>query len=229
VVEPKHRRPLTHQHSAATPAAPPTSSNAGCIWLAVAAIAVACFAIGKCSSPDTGKTASNASVPVNEAQQAIGNAIAAQQPAPVVPLSKASVSHGIAYLRLASGAEGLAGEMIYSQNCYDALSRHFSWAKLDVCGAFDADAAQSLGDSDATGYEKETAWFQSETAAGRYLKAATAAGEDADEADTRLSDLQAVVSRGQHGSTTAIPADNRIAAPAGNTQSGGLENVVNSL
>ena len=229
MVEPKHRRPLTHQQSAATPTAAPTSSNAGCIWLAVAAIAVGCFSVGKCSSSDTGNTVSNASAPVSEAQQAIGSAIAAQRPAPVMPLSKESVRHGMAYLRLASGAEGLAGEMIYSQNCYDALSRHFSWPKLDACGAFDADAAQSLADNDATGYEKEAAWFQSEMAAGRYLKAATAAGEDADEADTRLSDLQAIVGRDQHSPTAAAPADNQSAEPTDNTQSGELENVVNTL
>lgn len=27
--------------------------------------------------------------------------------------------------------------MIYSQNCYDSLSRVFDWGKLDQCGGFD--------------------------------------------------------------------------------------------
>jgi hypothetical protein len=102
----------------------------------------------------------------------------------------------MSHLRQVAKAEGLAGEMIYSQNCYDALSRHFTWSKLDQCGAFDAGAAQSLGDGAATGYDKEVAWFQSETSAGRYLKATTAAGEAADKADTRLNDLQTKVTAG---------------------------------
>lgn len=102
--------------------------------------------------------------------------------------------------------EGLPGEMIYSQNCYDALSRQFSWPKLDACGAFDMRAVQALGDDEATGNEKEVEWFQSETAAGRYLKAAVSAGEDADEADVRLSDLQGRI-------VAAQPQPEKEAAP----------------
>jgi hypothetical protein len=83
--------------------------------------------------------------------------------------------------------------MIYSQNCYDALGRKFTWSKLDACGAFDAEAVLAVGEDETTEGGAETAWFQSETAAGRFLKAAIAAGEPADEADARWSDLQARV------------------------------------
>ncbi|MEG3085632.1 hypothetical protein U1707_18480 [Sphingomonas sp. PB2P12] len=87
--------------------------------------------------------------------------------------------------------------MIYSQNCYDFVSRSFSWRKLDECGGFDTEASFTLGDGEPVGAEKEVAWFDTEAAAGRYLKAAIAAGLDTDSADMRLSALQGKVN-GRH-------------------------------
>jgi len=145
------------------------------------------MAIGRCSTPNT--RANNSAAAANYAA-ALGNTVAAQGPPPVEPLSAASVTRGISHLRAAFGAEGFSGAMVYSQNCYDALAHHFSWSKLDQCGAFDALAARSTADADMTGLENEASWFQSETAAGRYLAAATGAGEPADEADRRFSDIQ---------------------------------------
>ncbi|MFS2109976.1 hypothetical protein ACCC88_09835 [Sphingomonas sp. Sphisp140] len=87
-------------------------------------------------------------------------------------------------------AEGLSGAMIYSQNCYDALSRAFSWAKLDVCGGFDMLAVKAADNAETEGLSAEVEYFASEAAAGRYLAVATKAGEAAEDADKRLEALQ---------------------------------------
>jgi hypothetical protein len=127
---------------------------------------------------------------MNTANSEMSNAISAQAPAPVEPLNKASVRRGIAQMRLAVGAESFSGAMVYSQNCYDALAREFSWAKLDQCGAADMFAVRSMESAETGELNSEAGYFQSEAAAGRYLAAATGAGEPAAKADLRLSELQ---------------------------------------
>lgn len=191
-----------HRKAASDEAKAPQTSIM--IWAGVGVIALLAV-IGQCSSSNTaGSAATEAS---NTAQAAISDAIATQAPPPVLALKGSSVKGGEANLKKAA-VEGLPGEMIYSQNCYDALGRHFSWNKLDICGAFDMGAVRDLGDSDATGFDKETAWFENETAAGRYLKAAVAAGETEESADQRLSDLQArIIKSSASEKPESIPAD----------------------
>lgn len=191
--------PMNNLSSAPTPstrrAAAATAKAGNGVWWLIGGFVLLLLAIGRCSSTGTGGAANTtAAQDAGAAQQAIGTAISAQRPPAVRALDKAAVRRGEAHMALAAAKEGLAGEMIYSQNCFDALAHAFAWAKLDACGAFDADAAQTL-DDDPTTSGPETAWFQSETAAGRYLKAATSAGLAADAADARLADLQARVAR----------------------------------
>jgi hypothetical protein len=191
-----------HRKAASDEAKAPQTSIM--IWAGFGVIALLAV-IGQCSSSNTaGSAATEAS---NTAQAAISDAIATQAPPLVLALKGSSVKVGEANLKKAA-VEGLPGEMIYSQNCYDALGRHFSWNKLDICGAFDMAAVRDLGDSDATGFDKETAWFENETAAGRYLKAAVAAGETEESADQRLSDLQArIIKSSVSEKPESIPAD----------------------
>jgi len=188
VVEPKYRPP-TAAPDMNRKSPDPFKGNAGC-W-AVIAVVVVLVAVSRCSPTPTPGNSSD--VATNTAQESLGSAITSQTTPPVEPLSKSSVRRGFEHLKLAMSSEGLGGEMIYSQNCYDALSRRFSWAKLDECGGADFEAIQLLGDADATGLEKETAWFENEAAAGRFLKAVTAGGQEAEAADARLNELQAVV------------------------------------
>lgn len=197
---------------------PPSSSNNGC--LALGAVGVLIFVIAKCASSDGG-TSSTPS-PTSNAQQAIETAVQAQQPLPVQPLSRLAVARGLANVKLA-GVEGRAGEMIYSQNCYDALGHAFSWSKLDSCGAFDAEVSSLQGD-DVSGAEgSDVSWFQSEAAAGRFLKAAVAAGESADEADQRWSAIQKRADAGRPAIDTAQPlgtnatTDENVPQPVTNT------------
>lgn len=164
------------------------SDAAGCA--VIVGILVLLVFIGKCSG---GSPEMNALELMNVENADLGNAIAAQTPPPIEPLNAAGVSRGASHLRLAFGAEGFSGVMIYSQNCYDALGHSFSWPRLDQCGGFDMLAARSIDSADTATLASEAAYFQREAAATRYLAAATGAGEPASEADARLSQLQAKV------------------------------------
>jgi hypothetical protein len=167
----------------------PTAAKGGLmVFGSIFGIALLVSALGQCSRRSIDNTA--AFVDGN-----VSNAIAVQPPPPPQPLNAQAVTRGTAHLRLAVNAEGFSGAMIYSQNCYDALANQFTWAKLDSCGGFDMLAVRSIANADTTGLDNEAGYFQSEAAAGRFLAAATAAGEPAGEADTRLSDLQTRVRR----------------------------------
>lgn len=174
-----------------TPATKPGNEGVvGCALLVGGIILV--LLIGQCSG-DTAN--SNALEAMNTANADMSNSIAAQTPPPVEPLNAASVSRGGAHYRTAFAAEAFPGAMIYSQNCYDALSREFTWAKLDQCGGFDMLAVRAIDVADMSVPTSERDYFQSEAAAGRYLAAATGAGEPATDADQRLSQLQARAAR----------------------------------
>jgi len=177
--------------------------------------AIAAVALLISQLPSASQKAGSQRNATNLAPQAIATALATDTIPPVQALSAAAVRKGVRHLGLAM-SEGLPGEMIYSQNCYDALTRHFTWAKLDICGAFDIAAANELGDNEAKAFEAEIAWFQSEAAAGRYLKAATAAGELADEADTRLDTLQTRVAKvrpTEQAATATQPSATTVGMP----------------
>jgi hypothetical protein len=148
--------------------------------------------IGKCSSGGSDGAGGEAS---NLMETNITAGVAAQVPPPVEPLRATSITRGATHMRLAYRAEGLPGAMIYSQNCYDALTHEFSWKKLDTCGAFDMLAVRVIVEAEPVGFAREVGYFQSEIAAGRYLAAATGGGEEAAEADKRLSDVQARAAR----------------------------------
>jgi hypothetical protein len=163
------------------------SNNVG--WLALAGVIGLILAIGKCSGPT--KTAQSFSSP------SLANQVEAMAPvnAPVEPLAPAAVKLGASHLRAALSAEGMSGAMIYSQNCYDALTRDFSWSKLDKCGAVDMLSVRAVSSLDAEGLAAEITYFEPEAAAGRYLAAATKAGQDTAAADSRLEGLQRLAER----------------------------------
>ena len=173
------------------PAAKP--DNGGCFGMA--AIVGLVLVIARCSSSTPAPTDSSPPAEaVGNAQKALESAVSEQKPIPVEPLTANAVRRGGVRVITAS-KEGLAGEMIYSQNCYDVVGRRFSWGKLDECGA-----------------DKEVAWFDSEAGAGRYLKAAIAAGLDSDAADQRLAALQAMIAARHKAKSTSPSA--KIVVPA---------------
>lgn len=166
-----------------------TEANHGCILGLL--IVGALLALALCSKDSTNSTNSTG---LSNADQTLTADATPEPAAPprLQPLSAPSARLGIRHFKLARGAEGAVGAMVYSQNCYEALGRHFTWAKLDICGGFDMAAVEAVG-NDLNAAGEQSTYFDGETAAGRYLTAATKAGEPADDADQRLASLQHLV------------------------------------
>lgn len=162
--------------------------NNGCLLLLLCGAVI--FVIGKCTSGTGSDSASKYNL-AGDAAPVDANAVADAPPAPppLQPLDALSAKAGFRHFRLSDGAEGSAGALIYSRNCYEALKRSFSWSRLDTCGAFDVAASSTVGE-DAAATVEQSEYFEREAAAGRYLAAATGAGEPADDADRRLLALQ---------------------------------------
>jgi len=161
------------------------STERGCI---VAVVVIGgLLAVAMCSSRKENKTARSFASPTLSNQI---EAMPLPTPAPIADLNDTSVRMARRHLTAVTGTEGLSGAMIYSQNCYDALTRSFSWAKLDQCGGFDMLAVGALDTADTEGLSAEASYFEAEAAAGRYLAVAIKAGEEAGSADERLAALQ---------------------------------------
>ncbi len=202
--------------NASRPASKAGKAGEGNGWLVALVLAIlAIVGISKCSEGDHPRTAADV-VASDPSINTLKTAVAAQTPPPVRPLSSAGVSAGLADMTAAVGAEGLSGAMIYSQNCYDALSRSFEWRTLDICGAADLKALAAVPEDEAAGPEKEVAYFQSEVAAARYLGAATGAGATPDAADERLAGLQAKLPAPRPDSVAA--AEDKEDGHAGQTE-----------
>lgn len=160
--------------------------STGCVlFVAVLGLVVI---VGMCSPKET--AGSFSSPTLNRQIEAVASAT----PLPVAPLDEGRVRTSRRHLLAVVQAEGLSGAMIYSQNCYDALSRSFDWGKLDQCGGFDL-LAVGQADGAPDGLDAEIEYFAPEAAAGRYLTVATKAGEAPAEADLRLEALQREASR----------------------------------
>lgn len=196
------------------------SGGNGCgVAVLIGALLLVGLALGKCSPSSTPST-SAASSTAKVMDSNLKAAVAAQAPPRVAPLSPKRIKVGEANFKVADRAEGLPGDMIYSQNCYDALGSKFSWSMLDTCGAFDARAVAVADAADPGSSEKEIAYFESEAAAGRYLAAATGAGEDPDEADNRLSKLQSRVDPSGLKMPSASPTADAVAVNLNAVDSG---------
>lgn len=167
------------------------SSNGG--FKVLGAILAAFFFIAWIGNSNSGETAPEEDVPAWNPAPAL---VATDTPAPAVvdPLSTTSARRAEAHLQAATNLEGLAGGRIYSENCYAALTRSFSWAKLDQCGGFDIGAVH-LADGGTDGSAADVAYFGSEAAATRYLQAAVSAGAAPELGDERLASLQAAMVR----------------------------------
>lgn len=132
---------------------------------------------------------------------------AAVAPAPMLPSIDASDVHRAdQHAELAIGAEGASGAMVYSVNCWAAVSRSFSLAALDRCGAFDALAGRVH--MDPLELPAEADWFQAAEANHRYSIAATTGGIDTTAAAERygrvleLAELEVLEPR-----VSSVPSD----------------------
>lgn len=134
------------------------------------------------------------------------NLLAPTQPEPPLPLDKSAVKRGQTQLKLVAGLDLSGAAKIFSQNCYDAVSRKFDWHQLDRCGGFDATAGRWTEDH-LTVTTDETNWFQSESAAARYLNAATSNGLSPSEADIRWEAIELASSTVSRASQSVVLDD----------------------
>jgi hypothetical protein len=185
------------------------SAHYGC-GLAIL-IAVILGATSLCSK-ETNQTVAGTGTADN-AVGLMGNSASEAPPPPPQPFSKSAAKVGVRHFRLAYRLEGATGAMIYSRNCYDALDRHFSWAKLDICGAFDM-AAGGIVTGDDGESSDEASYFDTEASAGRYLASAIKGGGQPSEADERLALLQRTTPRPKPTEQTATASTDLSTDPA---------------
>lgn len=197
-------------------------SSRGIAWtIGIIGTLVVLVNVSKCSSTSPRTPAEVAAS--DPAIKTLTSSVAAQTPPAIQSLSSPAVREGLAEMGKAFASEGLSGSMIYSQNCYDALSHAFSWRLLDTCGAADLKGVASVPEDEVSGMEKEIAYFQSEVAAARYLGATTGAGASAEDADTRLVEIQQRLPQAKRTSADGPDIDNATAVPDGTVDNTGEE------
>jgi len=190
---------------------PPDKSANRSGWILAGIVAIGVI-VWISSSTNTTTTATSATPSSNSDAGLEGAAanLTTTAPAPPVPLDVRAAEHGHTQFRKLSvlGADGSA--QIYSRNCYDSLSKSFDWHQLDRCGGFDALATRWTDESDSVDSDALT-YFQSETAATRYLQVASANGLPATDADQRWARIQAMAQKTRLGSAPKVaiePMDN---------------------
>jgi len=141
----------------------------------------------------------------SETNSTLESSEAALSPPPPLPLDQSAARRGYAQFRMIAAAQVPGGSEIFSQNCYDALSKPFDWHQLDRCGAYDALAVRWTEDNDGAAGNDDLTYFQSETTATRYLNAATSGGLPADQADVRWAALQTMADKARLATKAAEP------------------------
>lgn len=166
--------------------APEQNSDKPLGWVVLGIVAFAGIAAAISSGDDSVPTDTSA----NQVLEGAGtNEIAAEQRAVPIPLDKSAVQRGQAQLKMVARLALADATKIFSQNCYDALAKKFDWSQLDRCGSFDALARRWM-ESSFIASDQELSWFHSETAATRYLTAATANGLLPGDADVRWAEIE---------------------------------------
>jgi hypothetical protein len=166
----------------------PPENGCGAIGYGLLGLIGLSFAISFCSKQDGGGDTSDAS---GNYEQAADNLEASAEPTEPLPLDASAVNVGAGQLKLVAALDLPGSRQIFSQNCYDSISKKFDWHQLDRCGGFDALAVRWI--ETRTVGESELEYFQSEAAATRFLSAATANGLAGGEADVRWANLEASV------------------------------------
>lgn len=155
------------------------------LWVIGGVIGLAIMA-SQCSQ--TPATTSNSQVS-SDVSTETSNSSAVDVGAPA-SLAQSAIQRGAAHFRLIASTGIDDAAEIYSQNCYDALEKAFDWRHVDRCGGFDMVAVR-WAESDTGATVDAMTYFGSETAAGRYLAAATTNGQDPTDADLRFEQLRA--------------------------------------
>lgn len=159
-------------------------------WILALIVGIGFF-VWLANRADTNTSASSTSnLQSTKTESTLENSQAALTPAQPLPLDPTAARRGYEQFRMIAAAHVPGASEIFSQNCYEALGKAFDWRQLDRCGAYDALAVHWTEQNDSIAGNDDLTYFQSETAATRYLQAATSGGLPAGQADTRWAALQ---------------------------------------
>lgn len=162
-------------------AVPSPDSNNGCI--VIGGIIGLLSLVAYCSDSSDGS-------PVQQPAYVSTAGVAEEISQQVQPLDLEAVKTGYNHFKkvAATGVQG--GSLIYSQNCFAAIEKEFSWPGLDRCGSFDQIAVRIAYQNSGYFNEKELEYFESEATAGRYLASSTKNSTAGDDVDVRFGELQ---------------------------------------
>lgn len=171
------------------PAKKEADNQLGCFVLGVLGLGALIW-IGSASKDET----SNASMAINSPETETLTDSNTVEPATPAPLDTALAGRGYSQFRKIAALKVDGSAQIYSRNCYDAVEKSFDWHQLDRCGAFDALAVRWVDQGETTDNDAFS-YFESETAATRYLKLASEKGLAPEEADKRWARLQGLAQK----------------------------------
>lgn len=161
-------------------------SNKRGAWLAGATIAGIIMVVAAVSSPGSKPPIEDARTNSNLAEIPEVPVLAPSQ-VKLPAVNSGSVARAARHLKLALDAEGFAGAMVYSQNCFASLATTFSWGKLDQCEGFDSLATVALSQSFEQGPEAD--YFQENASHARFTAAALQHQGEPSSVESHLSDL----------------------------------------
>jgi hypothetical protein len=164
---------------------PSNSKGAWLGWILAAGVVLVLIKAGSGDKPATGVSTNNSDVNLATTTE-VAEPANVQLPAVDAPAVYKAARH----LRLALDAEGFPGAMVYSQNCFESLTRSFSWAKLDQCEAFDALAQVAISESAEVG--TEGSYFNKDALQSRFTVVALARHADPGSSEAHISKLMQV-------------------------------------
>lgn len=175
------------------PEAQPSSSadkNFGCILAAFVGIGLLTWIansgnFGNTSAGNSSEASSSAKLEATDAAVAT----------PPLPLDLSAARHGTAQFKMVAAEHVPGSSEIFSRNCYEALGKPFNWHQLDRCGGYDALAVRWTEMNEDSAGDDDLSYFQSETAATRYTRAALTGGLKVEEADQRWSEIQKIAAK----------------------------------
>lgn len=160
-------------------------SGSGFGWILASVVGLG-FLASQCDTEDTGQYSSNSAPTTAEGWSEPETPAQAIEEPPEI--QGATTRRAARHLRLALDAEGFAGAMIYSQNCFASVARQFNWPKLDQCGSFDALAQISAGE---LSFSPEASYFDQTATQQRYLAAAAPSGARREAIESHFELVQA--------------------------------------
>jgi hypothetical protein len=169
---------------------PSTEKNIGCILAVFVGIGLLIW-IASSGNSGSSSAGNSSYAPANVKLEAADAAVATSP----LRVDLGAARHGTAQFKMVAAEHVPGSSEIFSRNCYEALGKPFNWRQLDRCGGYDALAVRWTAMNESVAGDDDLTYFQSETAATRYTRAALDGGLQVDEANERWSTIQGVAAK----------------------------------